>query len=302
MASSSFPCVARAVPRLKWVVASSGLEPDRLAVLGDGLVQLPLAHQGDAEVGVGVGEVGLEPDRLAQGRDGLLQRRIGPGAIPAHLEEVAQAAPVPAVTGPKPTRSWNTADRLVAAAPALQRMRQLVAGLGPQGAGRRVVADRLLGPRRMDRLQLASQVVVEPDVARVVRLGAAEQVGGGLVLVGLGQGAGQERQARRRPGPRDRPASPARATALAGPWDRAATRPPAVGRGSCRGRRRGPRRSAGASPRSSLGRALRRWFAQSSRAAARAMATPAGRARILAAAASGPSASTSSPASRNAAA
>ena len=91
-----------------------GPQPDRLAVLGDGLVQLPLAHQGDAEVGVGVGVVGLEPDRLAQGRDGLVQRRIGPGAIPARLEEVTQAAPVPAVAGAEPTRSWNTA---IASAP-----------------------------------------------------------------------------------------------------------------------------------------------------------------------------------------
>ena len=46
-----------------------GLEPDRFAVLGDRLVELPLVAQGDAEVGVGVGEVGLEPDRLAARRD-----------------------------------------------------------------------------------------------------------------------------------------------------------------------------------------------------------------------------------------
>ena len=43
-----------------------GLEPDGLAVGGDGLVELALAPQGVAEVGVGLGVVGLEPDRLAE--------------------------------------------------------------------------------------------------------------------------------------------------------------------------------------------------------------------------------------------
>ncbi len=42
-----------------------GLEPDGLAVFGDGLVELALVPQGVAEVGVGLGVVGLEPDRLA---------------------------------------------------------------------------------------------------------------------------------------------------------------------------------------------------------------------------------------------
>ena len=36
-----------------------GLEPDGLAVVGDGLVQLPLAVQGDAEVEVGLASSGL---------------------------------------------------------------------------------------------------------------------------------------------------------------------------------------------------------------------------------------------------
>ena len=44
-----------------------GLEPDRGAVFGDGLVALALGRQGVAEVVVGFGVVGLEPDRLAEG-------------------------------------------------------------------------------------------------------------------------------------------------------------------------------------------------------------------------------------------
>ena len=50
-----------------------GLEPDRLAVFGDRLVQLPLVGQGDAEVVVGLGVVGLEPDRLAEFGDRLVR-------------------------------------------------------------------------------------------------------------------------------------------------------------------------------------------------------------------------------------
>ena len=50
-----------------------GLEPDRLTVGRDGLVQLPLGLQGEDEAGVGLSVVGLEPDRLAVGRDGLVQ-------------------------------------------------------------------------------------------------------------------------------------------------------------------------------------------------------------------------------------
>ena len=50
-----------------------GLEPDRLAVFGDGLVELALAFQGAAEVGVGFGEVGLEPDRRAEFGDRLVE-------------------------------------------------------------------------------------------------------------------------------------------------------------------------------------------------------------------------------------
>ena len=59
-----------------------GLEPDRLAVCGDRLVQLPLARQGDAEVGVGLGVVGLEPDRLAVFGDGLVELPLGFRALP----------------------------------------------------------------------------------------------------------------------------------------------------------------------------------------------------------------------------
>ncbi len=59
-----------------------GLEPDRLAVFGDGLVELALVLQGVAEVVVGHGEVGLEPDRLAVFGDGLVELALVARATP----------------------------------------------------------------------------------------------------------------------------------------------------------------------------------------------------------------------------
>ena len=59
-----------------------GLEPDRGAVLGDRLLDLPLVVQGDAEVVVGLGDVGLEPDRGAVLGDRLLQLPLVARALP----------------------------------------------------------------------------------------------------------------------------------------------------------------------------------------------------------------------------
>ena len=56
-----------------WASAIILLESDGLAVLGDGLVQLALVTQGDAEVVVGFGVIFLEPDGLAVLGDGLVQ-------------------------------------------------------------------------------------------------------------------------------------------------------------------------------------------------------------------------------------
>ena len=48
-----------------------GLTPDRFAVGGDDLVELPLSLQGEDEGGVSLGKLGLDLDRLAVGGDGL---------------------------------------------------------------------------------------------------------------------------------------------------------------------------------------------------------------------------------------
>jgi hypothetical protein len=67
MASDTFPW-ARVDAEVGVGLGEVGLEPDRLAVCGDGLGQLPLVVQGGAEVVVSFGVVGLEPDRLAERR------------------------------------------------------------------------------------------------------------------------------------------------------------------------------------------------------------------------------------------
>ena len=59
-----------------------GPEPDRLAVCGDGLVELSLGLEADAEVDVGRDEVGLEPDRLAVFGDGLVELPLAARLLP----------------------------------------------------------------------------------------------------------------------------------------------------------------------------------------------------------------------------
>ena len=62
-----------------------GLEPQRFAVLGDRLVQLPLIGQGDAEVGVGLGVIGLEPQCFTVLGDRLVQLPLVVRAMPRLL-------------------------------------------------------------------------------------------------------------------------------------------------------------------------------------------------------------------------
>ena len=68
MASSSFPWSFRAMPRLLWATAYFGSSSMAWRIAGDGLVQLPLVLQGDAEVVVGVGEFRVEFDGLCGSR------------------------------------------------------------------------------------------------------------------------------------------------------------------------------------------------------------------------------------------
>ena len=180
-----------------------GLEPDRLAVFGDGLVELPLVAQGVAEVVVGLGEVGLEPDRLAAFGDGLVElplviqgdAEVGVGPASSGLSRIAsrqaatacsstaaasfdrprsfnsrpETAQVTAVLGPQPGQVPEDLDRLVGFALVGQRMGQLVGRLGADGAGGGVEADRVVAAA--EPLQDPGEVIVDPDVPGVADAG-----------------------------------------------------------------------------------------------------------------------------------
>jgi len=68
------PLAYKATPRLSWGPGVVGLEPDRLAVFVDGLVEPPETLQGDAEVGVGLAKSGLS--RIASRNANLCGRVV----------------------------------------------------------------------------------------------------------------------------------------------------------------------------------------------------------------------------------
>ena len=138
-----------------------GLEPDRLAVFGDGLVELPLGLQGDAEVDVGLGVVGLEPDRLAVFGDGLVE-------LPLGTQGDAEVVVGLGVVGLEPDRLAVFGDGLVELPLVTQGDAEVVVGLGVVG----------LEP---DRLAVFGDGLVELPLACQ---GDAE-VGVGLGVVGL---------------------------------------------------------------------------------------------------------------------
>ena len=72
MASSGLPCL-QGVAEVGVGFGGIGLESDRGAVFGDGLLELAQVRVGGAEVAVGEGGIGLEPDRGAEFGDGLVE-------------------------------------------------------------------------------------------------------------------------------------------------------------------------------------------------------------------------------------
>ncbi len=124
------PLGGQGVAEVEVGLGEVGLEPDRLAVFGDGLVHLPLGTQGVAEVEVGAGVVGLEPDRLAGGGDGPLEDRRRVGGPAALLQVIPQAAQVPRVLRPSIRQVAEDRLGLGAAAHPLEQVGQLVRRLG----------------------------------------------------------------------------------------------------------------------------------------------------------------------------
>ena len=138
-----------------------GLEPDRLAVCGDGLVELSLARQDFAEAGVGQGVSGLDPDRLAAFGDGLVE-------LPLLTQEDAEVEVGLGVVGIEP-------DRLAAFGDGLVELPLEGQSVAKGGVGRGVVG---IEP---DRLAAFGGGLIElPLVSQ-----DAAEVGVGLGVVGL---------------------------------------------------------------------------------------------------------------------
>ncbi len=109
-----------------------GLEPDRLAAGGCSAGQVALPAKGVAKVVVRIGEVALEPDRLAVFRRGAGQvASVGQGMAEVQVDAGA---------------------------------------VRPEGDRCRVIADRLVEPARLRLGEGHTQVMIEPEVGRVLAL------------------------------------------------------------------------------------------------------------------------------------
>jgi hypothetical protein len=117
------------------------LEPDRLAVCGDGLVVPALVNQGVTEKVVSIEVVGLEPDRLAEDVDGVFECLAGFPRSTKLFQLLPQAAKVSADPGTEPGQVPEDLNRLIGFALAGQGVGQFVGGLGTDGAGGGVEAD-----------------------------------------------------------------------------------------------------------------------------------------------------------------
>ncbi len=121
-----------------------GFEPQCFAVLGDGLLRLPLVAEGEAQVEVGFGPVGVEHDDRASGGDSCIEDGLGFLGPAPTLESFAQAREVLTVLGPQPRHVLEYDDRLVRLPVLLQGVGQEMGHLGPERPHRHVVPDRLL--------------------------------------------------------------------------------------------------------------------------------------------------------------
>ena len=187
IASSHLPLAAQGVAEVVVGLGGVGLEPDRLAECGDGLVDLPLPARAMPRLQWASAKSGLSriASRYAatasshlpladtgrcRGCSGPRRRRAGAGwprgrrrrpgrgsaaasaARPLSLQVSPQAAQVRPFSGRRSVRSRKTASAS-APRPIRQAVGQLVGRLGAQGAGRRVVPHRLLAGRRPQPVQ-----------------------------------------------------------------------------------------------------------------------------------------------------
>ncbi len=158
-----------------------GLEPDRLAELGDRLLQLPLLPQGVAEVVVGERVVGLEPDRRAEFGDRVIQLPLGfqgvaeatwacassgSSRIAARNSAIASSC-FPWSARARPRLSWakaSSGSSRIAVAVFGDRLLQLP--LVGQGVTEVVVGHGVVGPEPDRRAELGDRLLELPLVGQ----------------------------------------------------------------------------------------------------------------------------------------
>ena len=193
-----------------------GLKPDRLAVGGDGLVQLPLVSQGSAECEAIVRDdcrvshdcfiyrdkvqivgthcwhtnlcVGIDPPPCAEFGDNLVELSL-------FRQQSREAAEMPGNVWAKLVEIAEYRDGLVGIAPLLQGMGKLVGRLGADRPRGGVEANRLVGPFQL--LQHLAQFVVDPDIAWMPLLSRPQHRLGPLEISGVFQAGPQQLQADR---------------------------------------------------------------------------------------------------------
>ena len=166
------------------------IEFDGLLVAGDGLVQPPLGLQRQAQAGVGLGQLRIGFDGLPVAGDGLVQP-------PLHFQSIAEVVVRLGILRVDGDGLLEAGDGLVRPAIVAECIAQVIArprAVRPQRDGNRQETHRLPVLGRRHHLKRDPQVVVEPEVGRVVFLCPPQQAHRTRLGADGQQPAGQARQ------------------------------------------------------------------------------------------------------------
>ncbi len=143
-------------------------EADALAVLGDRLVEFSNGRKSAAEVGMGPAIIGPLANHVSELRDRGFKYSTGFPTTAALLEGLTQAHQMTPIVRTQSRQVPKDRNRIRPLTSEVQGMSQVMARLGPDRAGRRVVANRFFSPGEL--LQAQGQMIVELEVARVALL------------------------------------------------------------------------------------------------------------------------------------
>ncbi len=199
MASSTWPLCAERTAQVDVGRSALRVELDGLAVTGDGLVQLAVELQREAEVDVGPRVIGPIADLFAQRGNGSLEERPGLTGAAATLEMITEGNQGQGVLGPAADQVAKDRLGLLVPPELLECVGQWIGQLGAEGASRGIRRDRLVPARRRHPQEQLAQSVLDPDVRRVNARGAAQHPHSGFHVASLGKRVPEQHQARRRP-------------------------------------------------------------------------------------------------------